>query len=49
MATSAVAFGKVEINERKGIPIPSSWGANKHGQPTTNPKGLHIFIANFLK
>ena len=39
MATSAVAFGKVEINERKGMSIPNSWGADKQGTPTTDPKG----------
>ena len=31
MATSAVAFGKVEINDRKSLPIPNTWGANKDG------------------
>jgi LDH2 family malate/lactate/ureidoglycolate dehydrogenase len=40
MATSAVAFGKVEINERKGMDIPASWGADKQGVSTTNPKGI---------
>jgi len=31
MATSTVAFGKVEINHRKGLNIPTSWGADKFG------------------
>ncbi len=26
MATSTVAFGKVELNDRKNMPIPESWG-----------------------
>lgn len=46
MATTTVALGKVELNQRKEIPIPSSWGADKDGNATTNPKdvmtgGLH--------
>ncbi len=36
MATSAVAFGKVEINDRKGMNIPSSWGADKEGHVKFN-------------
>ncbi len=31
MATTTVAFGKVELNARKEIPIPNSWGADKNG------------------
>jgi LDH2 family malate/lactate/ureidoglycolate dehydrogenase len=31
MATSTVAFGKVELQHRKGLDIPSSWGADSHG------------------
>jgi LDH2 family malate/lactate/ureidoglycolate dehydrogenase len=34
MATSTVAFGKVEINHRKGLSIPTSWGADKFGHVT---------------
>jgi len=40
MATSAVAFGKVEINDRKSLPIPNTWGADKDGHATTNPKDI---------
>lgn len=32
MATSTVAFGKVEISNLKGEKIPTSWGADKNGQ-----------------
>jgi LDH2 family malate/lactate/ureidoglycolate dehydrogenase len=31
MATSTVAFGKVELNHRKELPIPNSWGADSKG------------------
>ena len=42
MATSAVAFGKVEINQRKGLSIPNTWGADKSGHATTDPKDVTI-------
>jgi LDH2 family malate/lactate/ureidoglycolate dehydrogenase len=32
MATSSVAFGKVEIAQRKEQSIPKTWGADKDGQ-----------------
>jgi LDH2 family malate/lactate/ureidoglycolate dehydrogenase len=32
MATSTVAYGKVEINHRKNLPIPNSWGADSSGR-----------------
>ncbi|CAF0950470.1 unnamed protein product [Brachionus calyciflorus] len=38
MATSTVAFGKVELSDRKDQVIPNSWGADKNGNPTTDPK-----------
>jgi LDH2 family malate/lactate/ureidoglycolate dehydrogenase len=38
MATSSVAFGKVELNHRKDLPIPPSWGANKDGIATRKPE-----------
>lgn len=40
MATTTVAFGKVELNSRKGINIPGTWGADKDGHATTNPKDV---------
>lgn len=40
MATTTVAFGKVEINSRKGLKIPNSWGADKCGNATSNPEDV---------
>ncbi|KAH7727737.1 Protein F36A2.3 [Aphelenchoides avenae] len=41
MATSTVAFGKVEIAQRKGCTtIPCEWGADANGRPTTNPNDI---------
>jgi LDH2 family malate/lactate/ureidoglycolate dehydrogenase len=37
MATSAVAYGKVEMARRKGTPIPSGWAINREGVVTTKP------------
>lgn len=36
MATSTVAFGKVEISNLKGEKIPTSWGADKNGKVLIN-------------
>ena len=36
-ASSAVAYGKVEIAQRMGISIPEGWCIDKNGKPTTNP------------
>lgn len=35
MATSTVAFGKVEIKHRQGLDIPIGWGVDSQGKPTT--------------
>ncbi|RUS85175.1 hypothetical protein EGW08_007079 [Elysia chlorotica] len=43
MATTAVALGKLELNERRGMDIPLGWGCDEKGKATTNPsqaKGL---------
>jgi len=43
MATTAVALGKIELNERKGIEIPIGWGCDSEGKSTPDPsnaKGL---------
>jgi L-2-hydroxycarboxylate dehydrogenase (NAD+) len=40
MATSAVAYGKVEIAQRKGIPIPSGWAINSNGVVSTKPEEM---------
>ncbi|MBM3570801.1 MAG: Ldh family oxidoreductase [Alphaproteobacteria bacterium] len=36
MATSAVAFGKINIARRAGRPIPLGWALDPSGQPTTD-------------
>src|SRR5499427_2140282 len=40
MATSAVAYGKVEMARRKGNPIPSGWAINSEGIVTTKPEEM---------
>lgn len=40
MATSAVAFGKVEMARRKAIPIPLGWAINCDGAVTTHPEKM---------
>ncbi len=37
MSTSTVAYGKIEIARRAGIPIPHGWGLDADGQSTTDP------------
>ncbi len=36
-ASSAVAYGKVEIAQRKGVSIPEEWCLDKNGVPTADP------------
>uniref|UniRef100_A0A0K8TRR8 Hipothetical protein n=1 Tax=Tabanus bromius TaxID=304241 RepID=A0A0K8TRR8_TABBR len=36
MATTAVAVGKIEIQKRKGEPIPNGWAQDSHGRITTD-------------
>ena len=43
MSTSTVAWGKIEIARRAGLPIPAGWAVDGDGRPTTDPaqvKGL---------
>ncbi|XP_076860707.1 putative oxidoreductase YjmC [Brachyhypopomus gauderio] len=40
MATSAVAFGKVEIHERNAISIPEGWGCDAGGRVSTDPRAV---------
>jgi L-2-hydroxycarboxylate dehydrogenase (NAD+) len=40
MATSAVAYGKIEIALRKNEPIPKGWIVDKEGRETTNPQDM---------
>ena len=37
-ASSAVSFGKVEIQKRKGEPLPEGWAINKEGVSTSRPE-----------
>ena len=37
MATSAVAVGKIELQRRKGEPIPNGWAKDQNGENTTDP------------
>merc|ERR1712241_633213 len=36
MATTAVAQGKIVIRQRLGQDIPSGWGVDRDGKPTTD-------------
>ena len=40
LATSAVAYGKIEIAARRGEPIPEGWAIDRTGAPTTDPRGM---------
>jgi LDH2 family malate/lactate/ureidoglycolate dehydrogenase len=40
LATSAAAYGKIEIARRKGGPIPKGWAINREGCNTINPDEL---------
>ncbi|MEZ4700013.1 MAG: Ldh family oxidoreductase [Rhodothermales bacterium] len=37
LATSVVAFGKIEIAHRKQEPIPEGWALDREGNPITDP------------
>jgi len=40
MATSAVAYGKIEIALRAEKPIPEGWAIDARGEPTTDPAAM---------
>jgi LDH2 family malate/lactate/ureidoglycolate dehydrogenase len=40
MATSAVAYGKIQLQEKLHKPIPIGWGVDEEGQPTTDPSKI---------
>jgi L-2-hydroxycarboxylate dehydrogenase (NAD+) len=40
LATSAAAYGKIEIAKRKKAPVPKGWIINKDGEMTTNPDDM---------
>jgi L-2-hydroxycarboxylate dehydrogenase (NAD+) len=40
MATSAVAYGKIEIAMRTGRPLDDGWAVDRSGMPTHDPLGM---------
>ena len=40
MATSAAAYGKIEIALRKKIPVPKGWIVDRHGRDSTDPQDM---------
>ncbi|MGI6368793.1 MAG: Ldh family oxidoreductase [Anaerolineae bacterium] len=44
MATSMAAFGKVNLAQDKGIPIPEGWALDAEGNPTTDPNQARILL-----
>ena len=40
LATSAAAYGKIEIAKRKGAPVPKGWIINDQGEMTTDPNDM---------
>ena len=40
MATTAAAYGKVEMARRKGEQLPEGWAIDAQGQPTTDPNQM---------
>lgn len=40
LATSAVAFGKIQLKMRAGLPVPDGWIVDKDGKPTNDPQRL---------
>jgi LDH2 family malate/lactate/ureidoglycolate dehydrogenase len=40
LATSATAYGKIEIARRKGEPIPPGWAVDRDGNPATWPEQM---------
>jgi L-2-hydroxycarboxylate dehydrogenase (NAD+) len=40
MATSATAYGKIEMAMRAGKPIPEGWAIDRDGQPATRPEQM---------
>jgi LDH2 family malate/lactate/ureidoglycolate dehydrogenase len=39
-ATSATAYGKIEIAQRQGAPIPPGWAIDRDGAPATRPEQM---------
>ncbi len=50
ISTSTVAWGKIEIARRAGVPIPLGWAVDGDGNPTTDPhavKGLTVLGGSY--
>ncbi|WP_207719015.1 Ldh family oxidoreductase [Peptostreptococcus russellii] len=45
VATSVVAYGKVEVRNKKGIELPIGWGINDEGKDAINPMDIINGIA----
>lgn len=41
LATSVVAFGKIEMAERAGVAIPSGWIIDAEGNPSSSPADIY--------
>ena len=41
LASSTVAWGKIEIARRDGKPVPLGWALDEQGRPTTDPAAAH--------
>ncbi|XP_054152648.1 uncharacterized oxidoreductase YjmC-like, partial [Oppia nitens] len=44
MATTAVAKGKLEIQDRKGEPIPEGWAIDRNGQPLDKMDNFYALL-----
>jgi len=40
LATTAAAYGEVEMAMRHQKPIPEGWAIDRHGRPTMDPQGM---------
>jgi L-2-hydroxycarboxylate dehydrogenase (NAD+) len=40
LATSATAYGKIEIALRKGVPVPPGWAVDRDGNPADRPEQM---------
>lgn len=41
MSTSTVAWGKIEIARRAGLPLPTGWAVDRNGLPATDPAQVY--------
>ena len=40
-ATTTVTYGKLEVYERKALPLEPGWAVDEHGAPTNDPAARH--------